>query len=89
MNLDDGAENDYDALDDGPGLDKGRIALDQVKVHRLRPTGHGLELAHDLDALIDGLEGHGEVVDRDVHVLQLLAKLLPLVIPEGGKVEVD
>ena len=42
-----------------------------------------------LNPLVDAAERGGEVLDGDVHVLQLLTELLPLVIAEGCQVKVD
>ena len=42
-----------------------------------------------LNPLVDAAERGGEVLDGDVHVLQLLAELLPLVVAEGCQVKVD
>ena len=48
----------------------------------------GLNLSY-LNPLVDAPERGGEVLDGDVHVLQLLAELLPLVVAEGCQVKVD
>ena len=46
--LDHGAEDDDEALHDGPALHVARVPLDQVQVSSLRPAGHTLELTHYL-----------------------------------------
>ena len=48
-NLNNGAEHDNDALDEGPGLDVAGVALDEVEVPGFGPTRHTLELLHYLD----------------------------------------
>ena len=42
-----------------------------------------------LNSLVDTPQCSREVLHGDVHVLELLGEFLPLVIPEGGEVEVD
>jgi len=66
-----------------------RIVQDQIEVPGLGSPRHTLELSHDLYSLVHSLERHGEVFHCDVHVLQLLTELFPLVVPERGEVEVD
>jgi len=89
MHLYNGAEYDDQTLYHGPGLNVARVSFDEVEVPSLGSPGHTLELTHYLYSLVYGLECRGEVIDGDVHVLQLLAELLPLVIPESSEVEVD
>ena len=47
-NLNNGAEHDNDALDEGPGLDVAGVALDEVEVPGFGPPRHTLELLHYL-----------------------------------------
>jgi len=89
LNLNYRADDDDGALDDGPSLNVTRVTDNQIEVPRLCSFTHGLELSHYLNSLIDTPECAGEVLHCHVHVLEFLRELLPLVVSEGGEVEVD
>ena len=61
-----------------------REEQDYFQTYWIKSPGAGY-----LNPLVDAAERGGEVLDGDVHVLQLLAELLPLVVAEGCQVKVD
>jgi len=89
VDLNNCAQNYHYNLSDGPCLNITGVVLDQVEISGFSSSRHGLELPHHLNTLIHTTESAGEVLHCYVHVLEFLGKLFPLVIPEGGDVEVD
>ena len=88
VDLHEAGEDDHGALDQRPSAHVAQVGGQQVHVPGLQTPGQLLELPHDLDALVHVAQGLREVLDGHVHVLELLGKLFPLVVAEGGQVEV-